>query len=207
MIKARHVPFYVSFFKFYSNFMIRKHFGEVIIEGNTVLDNSPALIISNHFSWWDGFFINYLNNKYFKRKMHIMMLEEQLQTRMFLNKAGAFSINKGSRKSIESIKYSSEIIRNSNNLLVVFPQGRIQSMYTCPIVFEKGWIKIIENVHSSLKIVFVAIFTDYFSNKKNGLYFYLKQLQYNPGMTVKDIECLYNEHYGNCLIKQRGKDT
>jgi hypothetical protein len=51
------------------------------------------------------------------------MPEEQLATRMFLNKAGAFSIKPGSRSAIESLNYASSLLYEPENLVVVFPQG------------------------------------------------------------------------------------
>ena len=59
--------------------------------------NLPVLLISNHISWWDGFWAMYINLKVLKRKFHFMMLEEQLRKYWFFNYTGGFSVNKKSK--------------------------------------------------------------------------------------------------------------
>ncbi len=66
------------------------------------------------------------------------MLEEQLRKHMYLNKAGGFSVRKGSRSIVESLGYTAELLNDKNNLVLMFPQGRIESMHKQDFVFEKG---------------------------------------------------------------------
>ena len=123
MIRARHIPFWLKFFNFYSNYMIKRHFHEVKIYGDTEQKDHAVMIIGNHFSWWDGFFVYYLNRMRFNKRFHVMMLEEQLSGRSFLNKAGAFSIRKNARSLIESLDYAASLLESPENLLLMFPQG------------------------------------------------------------------------------------
>ena len=53
---------------------------------------------------------NYLCYKYYKKKFHVMMLKEQLAKPMFLNKAGAFSVEKSSCLGRGKYLYSAEIL-------------------------------------------------------------------------------------------------
>ena len=123
------------------------------------------------------------------------MLEEQLEKRMFLNKAGAFSIRRGSRSAIDSIKYSAEILKDRDNLLCLFPQGEIQTHYKFPVRFEKGWFKIIERLENPVRIVFLANIIDYFSNRKPSLFQYVKDFDGTSGNSSPGvIEEAFNEH-------------
>lgn len=203
MIQARHHPFYVWFFRHYSNLMIRKDFSKIHIIGEVHCGDRAILMIGNHFSWWDGFFANYLNNKLFRRTFHVMMLEEQLRPRMFLNKAGAFSIEPGSRSVVSSIRYAAELLLNNENILVMYPQGQIQSLYNQTFRFEKGISKIMAFAgNPGCSIVFYAAMVDYFSSRKPSLDFYLKQYDYGDSFLPDNLERAFNEHFQESVSKQ-----
>lgn len=203
MIQAQHQKFYVKFFKWYTKFIIHKDFKNVSIYGDYKDQHLPLLAISNHFSWWDGFFIYYLNSKHFHKKYHVMMLEEQLQDRLFLNKAGAFSIQKNSRSSIGSINYTAKLLENPGNMVLLFPQGEIQSKYWYPVVFEKGWFKILEKVKNPIQVIFVATLIDYFSNRKPILNMYLQEYPYREDFSFDHLHTAFNKHLVNSIKKQK----
>lgn len=204
MIEARHVGFYVQFFNFFSRFMPGRYFAPILIEGNVATDDKPVLLIGNHFSWWDGFFALYINQKVFRKTFHVMMLEDQLKPRMFLNKAGAFSIQKGNRSVIESLVYTAKLLKVPDNLVLIFPQGEIQSAYTFPFRFEKGIERIFDLADTDFRTVFYACMIDYFSTKKPGLYFYLQE--FVPKVhSATELEDAYNAHWQWALAKQQQK--
>ncbi len=174
MIKAEHHPFYESFFGAYLWAHMRLAFRHIRIHNNFTDNGNPILLIGNHFSWWDGFFARHVNIKVFKRQLHVMMDEEQLTKRRFLRRLGAFSIKKNSRSAIESLNYAISVLEDSSNLLVLFPQGRFQSLHQHPLTFEKGWFRIIQKSQPNIQIVFMAALTDYFSSPRPGLDVYLE---------------------------------
>lgn len=203
MIKANHKKFYVWFIRFYTAINLKIYFKKVVVEGDLSLPRDRAiLLIGNHFSWWDGFFAYYLNYTRFQRKFHVMMLEEQLAPRMFLNKAGAYSIRRSSRTVIDSINYSSALLSDKNNIVVVFPQGEIESQYRHPVTFERGIERILRNAKGEISIVFYAATVDWFSSKRPVLTFRL--CEYKPGSTPShsDIEQAYNRHLEETISNQ-----
>jgi 1-acyl-sn-glycerol-3-phosphate acyltransferase len=184
--------------------MIKSGFREVRIHYEDTTEDKSLLMIGNHFSWWDGFFANYINIKLFNKKFHILMLEEQLRSRMFLNKAGAFSIARGTRSVLETLEYSSGLLSEKNNMLVLYPQGVFQSLYQFPVKFEKGFVRILENAEpESFQVVFYAALIDYFSRRKPKIDFYLKQHQYERGQNADDLENSYNDHLKSSINKQK----
>ncbi|MEF8846696.1 MAG: lysophospholipid acyltransferase family protein [Bacteroidales bacterium] len=203
MIKARHLWIYLSFFRLYSRLMIHRHFRNVTIKGDIPERGMPVLLIMNHFSWWDGFFADYLNGKIFHRKFHVMMLEEQLKKRMFLNKAGVYSIRQHSRSVMDSLQYTRQLLKDPSNLVTVYPQGKIRSMFHYPLRFEKGITKIVSGLENKVQIVFVTTLVDYFSHRKPALTFGLKE--YHPGgnLTLKDMESSFNEHMQEMINQQK----
>ena len=77
MIYPKHNIFVESVYKIYLNHLLRKNFSRfLLINDFPMLCEKKGLIITpNHFSWWDGFFINYLMTMFSKRKAYLMMLE------------------------------------------------------------------------------------------------------------------------------------
>lgn len=201
MIKARHNPFFVRFFRFYSKFMLHRHFNEINIKGSFTDKNMPVLIIANHFSWWDGFIANYLNNLLFQRRFHIMMLEEQLRQRMFLNKAGAYSIKKNSRDVVNTLNYTVELMKDKNNIVVMYPQGSIQSVYHYPLEFEKG-VEAILNRSQEVDVYFLVALVDYFSHRKPALTLGIKEYPFEEPVSTLTIQEAYNEYMQFLIVRQ-----
>jgi len=204
----------------------------VDIIGDIKPDSRSILLIGNHFSWWDGFFATYLNYKIFHKKLHVMMLEEELRTRLFLNKAGAFSVKKGDRSVVDSLNYASEILNDLNNLLIMYPQGEIISQHNRSVQFEKGIGKILyglqglQGLHGRhglhglhgrhgllgedgvgvgdvVQIVFYIALIDYFSHRKPGLNIYLKEFEFIGSVKMEDLQSEFIAFHESCVLAQR----
>jgi len=117
---------------------------------------------------------------------------------MFLNKSGGYSVRKGSRSVIETIEYTAQLLNDKNNLVLIFPQGEINSIYTREIKFEKGTEHITVRSNGNFQMVFVVFLIDYFSEQKPSLYACLKEYDFQ-GSAVKNIETEYNIFYKNCV--------
>jgi 1-acyl-sn-glycerol-3-phosphate acyltransferase len=203
MIPARHTSFHVRFFDFYSRWMIRSHFSRVRIISEIKASSNPVLMIGNHFSWWDGFIACYINREVFRKKLHIMMLEDQLKPRMFLNKAGAYSIKRGSRDALASLNYTSELLEKADSLVVMYPQGEFQSVYQYPVAFGKGIELVSKRTGREIQLVFYAALIDYFSERKPSLTIYLKEVPQSLAGTATGLESAYNDFLKNCYSRQK----
>ncbi|MBN1789643.1 MAG: lysophospholipid acyltransferase family protein [Bacteroidales bacterium] len=200
MIKAKHNPIVHNFFKLYVPFIIRRNFHKVHLSGHYQEKNKPVLVIANHISWWDGFWTVYLILKVFHRKFHFMMLEDQLRKVSIFSLTGGFSIKKGSRSVIESLKYTVELLSDNRNLVLLFPQGKLTSLYDQSFHFEKGLEHIIKEVNGNVQIFFQANLIDYFSHKKPSLFIYLKEYdKLKPDIGF--IQNLYNAFYAGCVAE------
>jgi len=205
MIKANHTYFGELFFKYYSKIKLEKHFHDIRFVGDIDDLNKAILIISNHFSWWDGFIQLQLNNRFFKRKFHVMMLEEQLNKFMILNKGGAFSVQKNSRDIINSLNYSVEILSKKENLLLMFPQGEIQSIYTNNYIFDTGLNYLLKNKKDDIQLIFNINLVDYFSESKPTLSIYFKKYIFESTSNLLEIEAAFNEFASFCKTQQTDK--
>lgn len=200
IIQARHHWFYYPFFKLYSRWLPRLDFSRVELHNRIDDPGLPILMIGNHTTWWDGFIGQYINMELFHRRIHIMMLEEQLRNRMFLNKTGAYSIRKGSRSALDSIRYTAEILRDPGNMVILFPQGRIHSTQDHPVAFEKGWYRLFSYLEGPVQVVFYITLFDFFSSRKPELHLYLYDYDYHG----KDPEEI-NSDFNRCLETSIGQ--
>lgn len=202
MIRAKHHFIIYPFFELYSLVKIKLNFSEVHILGELNPSNKALLIIANHISWWDGFWIVYLNLKKLHRRFHFMMLREQLEKNWYFKYAGGYSVEKKSRSIIESLDYTAGLLNNPRNMVLIFPQGEIKSMHGQEMVFEKGIQRIMEKTSGEIQIVFVANLIDYFSAPKPGIYMHIES--YSGNLFDKNtLESEYNVFYRSAVDYQK----
>ena len=204
MIKPKRNNFIFQLFKFHLYFLLKRNFNSIKIEGNFHDTGKPILIIANHVSWWDGFWISYYSIKVLKRKIHFMMLEDQLKKHWYLKYVGAYSIKKNGRGVVESLMCTKELLKDSGNMVFLFPQGEIKSMHNGSIKFKQGIDRIISKSSPDLQVLFIANFIDYFSNQKPNLFMYINKYS-NSNLENGSVESTYNEFYNKVLVIQKSK--
>jgi len=215
MIPAKHTWFHDRFFRWYTNYRIGRNFSQVQVKGDQPPSGEPLLLVSNHFSWWDGFFMLWLNNRYLHRRFHVMMLEDQLSKNMILNKTGAFSIQRGSRDALQSIAYARKLLtgearakgkhaffKNAPALVLMYPQGEIESQHTSVIRFQSGIEHIVKGIEGQITLLMTVVLTDYFSAQKPSLTIYLKNFALNVTLDVATLEQSFNEFISDCRAQQ-----
>jgi len=202
MIKAKHHPLLYPFFKGLCCFLLRRQFRAMHLQSDFNDNGSAILVIANHISWWDGFWIEYVNQKRLKRIFHFMMLEEQLRKHWYFQFIGGFSINRKSRDVIKTIAYTNELLTNNRNVVLMFPQGKIHSAYNANIVFERGIQHIVDNAGSNTQVLFVANFTEYLSDSKPHVYCYTKTYLAED-LKVFEVEEAYNLFYRTAINQHK----
>jgi len=193
MLKARHHFYIYPFFQRYTMRKLKRKFSELVILGEFHDDGLPVLLLANHISWWDGFWAMYLNLKVLHRKFHFMMLESQLKKHWYFNHSGGFSVRRNSRSIIESLDYTSELLSDPKNMVLLFPQGELHSLYDTEVRFEKGLKRILQNTDNEIRIVFSVNMPEYFDNPRPALYLHLKT--YHGEYTFEAIEQGYNAFF------------
>ena len=168
MIKAEHKWWARLIFNPYTDRLLKKNFGNFYLVNDLPdLDNSAGLIITpNHFSWWDGFIVDFISRKLIKRKIHVMMLEEQLNRYWFFNKVGAYSINITNPVSmVKTLHYTRDIAGSNENFVVLFPQGKIQSLNEKSVSIKEGLKVLLDTVKFELYVLPMAVKFEYGNNK------------------------------------------
>lgn len=184
-----------NFFSWYISRSVKRHYHKIDFNQIETNPQKSVLLIANHYSWWDGFLFFHLNKLLFKKKFHIMILEETIIKHGFLKYVGSFSVSKTSRSMLETLKYAGNLLDDSENLLVIFPQGKLYSNFVDEIKFEKGLERITGFSKQNFDYVFAASFTEEFSEPKPTLFMYLKNHPAANFAGLAAVQSAYQEHY------------
>ncbi|MHA7060234.1 1-acyl-sn-glycerol-3-phosphate acyltransferase [Aquimarina sp. M1] len=203
MIRANHNTFWIKFSHYYTKILIGFFFGNVKYKGEYEEKGLPILMISNHFSFYDGFIQILLNLKIFKRRFNFMMLEKELRKNMILTKIGASSISKGNRSSIDSLNYAVEMLQDKKNLFLFFPQGRIKSIYTREFTFEKGLLSyVLENAKNDFQLVYNVNLINYGTKLRPDIFAYYETHTISTSTNADEVEREFNRFAKACFTKQ-----
>jgi len=189
------------FFNRYILRIVERSFQSVNFNAIETDPDKAVLLIANHYSWWDGFLLYYLNAKLFKRNFRIMVLEQTMKEFAFFKFLGAYSVNKNTKGIIESLEYTAELLADPHNLVVIFPQGKIYSNFIDEVNFEKGLSRIINKENLNFQFVFAVSFIEHLQYKKATINVYLK----NAGSSFKDLAEVihaFQHHYQTAKSEQ-----
>lgn len=194
MIKAQHKKWAQFVFKPYILRLIRKHFnGLYLIEEFPPVDpDIPIILMPNHSTWWDGFFVYVLNNLTYRRPLYVMMLEEQLRKYSFFSKVGAYSIRPGHPASVlETMKYSRDILHTVKNpapMVCLFPQGEMTPASARPIRFQTGFEWLLKQTKVKIMPLLLAMRVEYLEQQQPEVFFQLESLKYNNSLNKENYE-------------------
>ena len=125
-----------------------------------------------------------------------MILEETSRKEPFLKYAGAFSVSKNSKDILLSLGYAAELLNDPNNLVLIFPQGRLYPNFTTHIHFEKGVQRLIDKAQGKFQLVFAAAFIQYFKHIKPTATLYLKtESVIYAGKSIAELQSAYQQHF------------
>jgi 1-acyl-sn-glycerol-3-phosphate acyltransferase len=191
------------FLKKYIQWLVGRQFHELIFNNIEVDKNRSILLIANHYSFWDGLILFCINQRLFKKKAHVMILEETIKKEPFLKYAGAFSVSKNSRDILVSINYAAGLLDDPNNLVLIFPQGKLYSNFVDHVNFQKGISKIIKQAKGNFQLIFAAAFVQYFKNLKPTATVYLKNecVDYAAKSTA-ELQSTYQQFYDESKLLQ-----
>lgn len=123
-----------------------------------------------------------------------MVLEESMQKISFLKYLGSFSVAKNSRQMMESLDYAAQLLNDPDNMVVIFPQGKLYSNLVDEVKFEKGLARIAAQAKAGFQYVLAATFAENFQYKKPTVYSYLKVCQ-SETVVVDELQNTYQQHY------------
>ena len=174
MIRAQHRLWADFIFQPYLSGLFRRHFHTIQLLGGQpkIPSHLPLLLLPNHSTWWDGFFVYLLNKRIFHRTAYLMMLEEQLSKYKFFAKIGAYSIEPKHRQGIfESLEYTLEVLNQGTPLVSIFPQGELLPWHTRPLGYKRGVEWILRAYRKPIAVLPLAIRTEFLGDKRPKVFF------------------------------------
>ncbi|HQT57680.1 MAG: glycerol acyltransferase [Sphingobacteriales bacterium 17-39-43] len=202
MLEPRRNKIIFQFFSWYINRIIRSDFEELKFNQTVFNKDQSILLLANHCSWWDGFLMFQINRLYFRKRFHVMITEENYRKVWFLKYLGSFSVKKNSRSAIETLEYAGKLLNDPENLLLIFPQGKLYSGHVDEIQFQKGLINLVNSSSRKFQYIFAASFADYFQHRKPVMTCYLQDWEGAEFTSLQLIKSAFNKHYELSRLKQ-----
>jgi hypothetical protein len=166
MIRPQKNFLITGFFSKYIHYIVGRNFHAVNFNRVKINPHQSILLLPNHYSWWDGFLMYYLNKLVFKKQFHVMILEETGRKFFFMKYLGAYTVQKGSRDILASLDYTASLLAEPDNLVLIFPQGTLYSNFTDEIKFQNGLSRVLNLAAGQFQTVFAVSFIEYLQNKK-----------------------------------------
>jgi len=186
---------------YYTRWIVGRHFHEILFNTIEVDSNRSILLIANHFSFWDSLILYIINLKLLKKKFHVMVREDTTLHLKHLKYGGAFSVNKKSKDMLESLDYAAGLLNDPQNLVLIFPQGKLYSNFVNDINFEKGVMRIMAKAEGKFQLIFAATFIQYFKHKKQSVTVYIKN-EDCMGKGFDDLKNAYQKYYDSTKLQQ-----
>ena len=208
IIKAKPLPAKLILFTgFFLAWFFRRRFNKMIISQVDIMPNHSYLLMCNHFSFWDGFWAAYLslNGIHEKQPMtgfYIMILKKQLKKNMWMRYFGCFSISPGSVTVNESLDYAAEILNTPGNLLLMYPQGNLESSHIRHIEIKEGINDIISRVKGKCQLIWSSNIVEYFESLKPSIYFNMLDCGTNKDFDLERLSEKINTHHKKAIQKQ-----
>ena len=193
MIRAQHRLWADLIFQPYLTWLFKRNFHAIQLLGALpeIPNDLPLLLLPNHSTWWDGFFVYLLNKRIFRRTAYLMMLEEQLSKYWFFAKIGAYSIEPEHRRGIvESLAYTVELLDKNMSLVSVFPQGELLPWHTRPLGYKRGVEWILQKYGKPVALLPLAIRTEFLGEKCPSVFFLFGDVNRFDGETFRGMDWL-----------------
>ncbi|MEO9476464.1 MAG: 1-acyl-sn-glycerol-3-phosphate acyltransferase [Cyclobacteriaceae bacterium] len=200
MIEAtKHAWIKRAFYRVESGLIFPRKFNKIDINKIDLLPDHSVLLLQNHFSWWDGFFGSYLAYQYLNKSYHVMVQEDQLKRHWYFKYKGAFSIKKQSREIQKSIHYAANLLEDAANMVLVFPQGRLQSMHTDKIEIQKGTLRLIESIKGNCQVIYNAVSVEYLESFKPTVTFNLLDCGTAQDIQTGELAKMISEFHADAM--------
>lgn len=198
MIRAVRHPGMVGFFRSYALKRLKRTFRRIEFTGDYSGTGGSVLLVSNHVSWWDGWWNFYFADRIAGKRYYFMMAEQQLNKYPFMSRIGAFPINRNPKTIAESLGYALELLRCPKNLVLIYPQGKMSSVYQPVFRFGRGAEFIARHLEKETEVIMMAYFTENAGYRKPTVWGYFTTYDPLGGITLEtDYRCFYTA----CLRK------
>jgi len=178
---------------------------KLVIKPVDLRPNHSYLLLCNHFSFADGFISFYLAYQTLikqgkLKQLHIMVLKKQMEMHWWLRHIGAFSVEPGKILSVKkSLDYAAEVLNTPGNVLLLFPQGNLESCHIQSIQFEAGLATLVPLIKGDCQLLWSSNIIEYFESLKSSVYFNMLDCGTNKNFDFGTLQQQVNEHHKAAL--------
>lgn len=182
-------------------------FNKMKIEEVPIKKGHSYILMCNHFSFWDGFWASYICLKSIYKQepniknIYIMSLLDQLKKNMWMRKLGSFSIDPGSDTINESMDFIASKLNEPGNIFLLFPQGKLESLYVRDIQMQPGIISVVRRVKSDCQIIWSSTLIEYFESLKPSIHFDLLDCGTTKDFNFREMRTKINLHHKEAIKK------
>jgi hypothetical protein len=208
IIKAKKFPYPIFKIGFYFiSWLVSKRFNKLVINRISVKPDSSYLILCNHFSFWDGFLAAYLvrhtiHKKQQIKELNFMSVKKQMQMNPWLKYVGSFSVSPGKISVGESVAYAAEKLSKPGNVLVLYPQGNLESCHVREIEMKDGINAIIPQIKGNCQIIWSSNLVEYFESLKPSINFHMLDCGTNHDFNFEELNKKINSFHKEAIQKQ-----
>ena len=207
MIKKKPIPFFcIKILVSILNLYFKLRFNKLIVKPINIKPNHSYLLMCNHFGFGDGFLAYYLMFKSIYphfNDVNIMSLKKQIEKNSWLRYFGSFSVDPRKLSSVkESLAYASEILSTPGKLLLLFPQGNLESQHVRKIEFQYGVNEIVKNVKGDCQLIWSSNIVEFFESVSPSIYFNLLDCGTNHDFDLETLKTKVNQHHQKSIQEQ-----
>lgn len=189
------------------SWLVKRRFNKMIISPVEIESNHSYLLMCNHFSFWDGFLAAYLSkaaigNQQDVKGIYVMVLKKQMQLNPFLKYFGCFSITPGKASVNESLAYAAEKLSTPGNIVIVYPQGNLESCHVRKIDMKDGINTIVPQIRGNCQLIWSSNLLEYFESLKPSINFHLLDCGTNHDFDFENLTDRINQHHQQAIQKQ-----
>lgn len=208
IIKPKPLPSLImKIIAYFVQWYFRRKFNKLVIQKANVMPDHSYLLMCNHFSFLDGFAAYYLCGKSVQKKLdmqnvYTMILKKQLQKNPLFQYANFFSVAPGTPSVNESLEYAAELLSKPGNVVLMYPQGNLESNHVRDIVMKDGIRHIIPLIKGNCQLLWSSNLIEYFESLKPSVYFHMLDCGTNHDFDFDQLSQKINAHHKEAIKKQ-----
>ena len=124
-----------------------------------------------------------------------------MQKNKWLKYMGSFSVEPGRRSIKESFDYAAEVLGQPGNVLLFFPQGKLESSHIRHIQMEHGIKEIAHRIKGNCQLIWCSTTLEYFESTKPSINYNMLDCGTNNDFNFDELKAKVNTYHLNTLNK------
>ena len=115
---------------------------------------------------------------------------------------GCFSVAPGTPSVNESLSHAAELLSTPGNVVLMYPQGNLESNHVRDIVMKEGINDIVQQVKGDCQLLWSSNLIEYFESLKPSVYFHMLDCGTNHKFDFAKLVTQINAHHKEAVQKQ-----